>query len=238
MEVIIIVILIIKGLIKFNFDFNDPIKVALIAASASLVGVWVNIYLHISNREDNNKKFEEQKKQFEITLQSETEKMSKDLSARYITDKRVDWIENLRVAVSEYISLVNHLICSKQIGEEERLELNKTSAYIFLLLNFSGEIDGIIINIIEEINKEISEIGISSKEKIRYNLMLVQKHTQVYLKLEWNRVKMEIKDQKYTEDTLHREILDLYSKMVNEKVIKHKEIQYVMLDFLEKYGDC
>ena len=79
---------------------NTTVMAAIVTASAALflgiLNLSFNIYSHLSYL-----------KQMEKHFQKEEEKQKKELSARYITDRRVDWMQELRETVADFIMIVS-----------------------------------------------------------------------------------------------------------------------------------
>ncbi|MBO1722466.1 hypothetical protein HJV72_17380 [Extibacter sp. GGCC_0201] len=102
-------------------------------------------------------------------------------------------------------------------------KVNQISAYLKLLLNFSGQIDEIILEIMANIVDELQEDK-PDFERIHSLLELLIQHTQIYLKLEWNRVKREVKGRRYGKRYQRKETIELYEKMANQRNIEKLDI--------------
>lgn len=79
-----------------------------------------------------------------------------EVAVKYITDRRVEWIENVRKTVSEYVSVVQSMEEMDTAQIRDILgKVNQISAYLKLLLNFVGQIDEIILEIMANIVDEL-----------------------------------------------------------------------------------
>lgn len=170
--------------------FRSYIIPAVIAGTVSLAAAVLGGYMVYRN----------QKRQLEVS---------------YITDKRVEWIQELRKTMSEYMAIVYNILNAAALHETVTLQmigdLNQKAFYLEFLLNFTGKIDVTMLDTIDRINSAIKK---HEYEKIQSEMNILFKHTQVYLKLEWNRVKMEVMGKKYTEKILEREKEQLYKKIL------------------------
>lgn len=166
--------------------------------------------------------------------------IKQQLNVNYITDKRAEWIKEVRQEVSEFISVARPLYCNEiyigSEGEEEfrdfieqkkidfqsNLELRQSITehilHLKLLMNFQGDIDVVIIKHIEKIQEDIEALRFSN---IDFDLDALVDLIQIYLKLEWNRIKFEVNSE-YTDELRKKDITQLCSAM-EEKINK----QYV-----------
>ncbi len=135
----------------------------------------------------------------------------RQLEVSYITDKRVEWIQELRKTMSEYMALVFKIVNAGAMNEKVTLQmigdLNLKAFYLELLLNCKGKIDTTMLDTIDRINTAVKK---HEYENIQSDINILFKHTQVYLKLEWNRVKMEVKGKKYTDIIMESQKAALY----------------------------
>ena len=151
-----------------------------------------------------------------------------EVAVKYITDRRVEWIENVRKTVSEYVSVVQSMEEMDTVQIRDILgKVNQISAYLKLLLNFVGQIDEIILEIMANIVDELQEDK-PDFERIHSLLELLIQHTQIYLKIEWNRVKWEVKGRRYGKKYQRKETIELYEKMANPRDIEELGIEYTL----------
>ena len=121
------------------------------------------------------------------------------MSVQYITNKRVDWIYEVRNTLAEYIALAqecaNKKVLDKSITIPEKIyrELNVYLAKLRLLFNFDGDDDKKILDLLDNIKNNISAGEDFNALNFQNDIILLTKYSQVYLKLEWERVKYEIR---------------------------------------------
>jgi len=153
----------------------------------------------------------------------------KQMRINYITDKRVDWINKVRDTASKYISNVFNVTGGVLLNEFETtsiIMLYESENLLRLLLNFDGDIDSIIINKMNDINKKISD---DEFKEAQLHTELLMIHLQVYLKLEWNRVNSEVKTGKYDSSQLKKETIELYKKYPSRDKLERLEIEKACL---------
>lgn len=119
----------------------------------------------------------------------------KNISVQYITDKRVDWIYEVRNTLAEYIAIAQEcatiLSSKKKVTKELYRELDGYLAKLRLLFNYAGEDDRKILDVIEDIRKEISGRKNFDEAKFETDVEKLTQLSQQYLKSEWERVKYE-----------------------------------------------
>ena len=119
----------------------------------------------------------------------------KNLSVQFITDKRVDWIYEVRNTLAEYIGLTQecekNLASYKKLPEKLERELNVYLAKLRLLFNYAGEEDRKVLEVIECIHRSVSGGDVPKEEALDLQIERLTKLSQQYLKLEWERVKYE-----------------------------------------------
>lgn len=171
-----------------------------------------------------------------------------------ITQNRIKWMQEFKEYISEYIALCKYLL--KNTIEEDQikeyyLKIQYSYSKLIIHLNFKGEQDKEILNIMNDINQDIfyaagcselkmedSKSSESPQPKIDFKANMYDIHiyklvgegiqllsllTQVYLKSEWERIKEEASDGNKTFD-------QIYSGIVNEEETK-KKIQELKLEF-------
>jgi len=168
----------------------------------------------------------------------------RELSAQYISNKRVEWIQELRKYMSGYLKEVYTLLLTnarlatrsnKDLGIYNKMHetntgsfylLNEKAAYLHLHLNFKDEVDSVILTLVDEIN-EMLTMPIDNlenyQERVGDKTTLLIKHTQILLKLEWDRVKDEIKSKKISKKKMLRKTVRLYEDM--SKIERVNEIE-------------
>ena len=131
----------------------------------------------------------------------------KQRTAEIITNNRVEWMQELKKWTSEYISYIESdydKISSEDIDKylKDTIEI---STRINLHLNLKGKQDKEIMNVIEEINLSFEKKPQPTKDKesiyydeIKRATHLLQLLVKIYLKIEWERVKVEAENGKFS----------------------------------------
>lgn len=158
-----------------------------------------------------------------------------------ITKSRIEWIQSLRESVSEFISLVNIYFNAYYKGDfdksgEHLSKCKRIGCRINLLLNCCDDRDVEIIRIIDTILNSYLEYynGVHdcqivdeyfqetqemkrSKKLVEDNIKLLISKIQIYLKMEWNRVKYESSGKIYERETEKFDYDELVIKVRNPK---------------------
>lgn len=174
---------------------------------------------------------ENQNRNLERTIKNQISENQKSLSVQYITNKRVDWIYAVRDTMSKFISL-SYFITEKykvhDIKVEPSLyrELNKQIALLKLFFNFTGDIDIKILDLIDDIAQNLS-----SDEFVTFlfqkSIKNLTKESQIYLKLEWERVKLETNNE-FSQEKLDKKKKELYEKY--DKIYRENNKKFDMKD--------
>lgn len=166
-----------------------------------------------------------------FTLLVERKNNKRLLSVQYITDKRVDWIYALREELSNYISFsfyfVGKYILPDLSTNESMLKdlcrINKSIAKIRLLLNFSGERDQKILNLLGEIQNNINQDSDEFKlQKFHEDIAFLTNESQIYLKLEWERVKLEA-----SKSLKEKKLINMLDEKADELEYTQKHLSHV-----------
>lgn len=135
----------------------------------------------------------------------------KQRTAEIITNNRVEWMQELKKWTSEYISYIeyNYNKTSPEDIDKYLKDVLEISTRINLHLNLKGKQDREIIDKIKELNKSLEEIlkltekrsldqgNVNSDElnqkikKTREDSNSLLRLVKIYLKVEWERVKVE-----------------------------------------------
>ncbi len=205
----------------------------LIASLCTLLGAFVGgFFLYIVT----NKTLNSNTKREIMHISAEQDSEEKRLNITYITDKRVDWMSKIRDVSAEYLSLIYDVTASgifHTIKPEIITKLNEKSTLLKLYLNFMGDIDAVIINIINDVNRDIKNKRFEEAQ-LKANLLI--NHLQIYLKLEWNRVNSEVKTGIYNSSQLRKETIELYDKFIHGNKIENYKIKEVCEILKEKYS--
>lgn len=167
----------------------------------------------------------------EIQVQKEIN--DKTLSVQYITDKRIDWIQELRRLVSEFLSYVIPssefiLLTSIKYMRSHSKTVSEIAALrnqIILMLNVEEDTNQRIIIDIENMLYTFAELfkchrgkgDINRKFELDERLAKYARQTiidtQVCLKFEWIRVKKEAAGESYTKEDQQRDKKTLYKNI-------------------------
>ncbi len=202
--------------------FRSYIIPAVIGATSALIVGMLDLFKYFRNRRDEKDKLINQLKyEFEINRSNN--------SIQYITDKRVDWIYEVREVASDYISLVYELTTLMQMKKTEDSEyikiyseVTKKANKLKLFLNFTGGNDSLIMMKIENVDSGISSENYNVARK---NVGFIIMHLQIYLKLEWNRVNSEVKSGVYSKEQYKKEMIELYSQYPYKDESEMEEIK-------------
>lgn len=169
----------------------DNIISAIMSFAGALIGSLFLLLANFINNKSENERLE-------LSLKNAEADNQKNISVQYITNKRVDWIYEVRNTLSEYIALAQEC-ANKKVHDKKMIipdkicrELNVYLAKLRLLLNFTGFDDKIILELLDKIKDNISRGEEFSSSEFQEDIILLTKYSQVYLKLEWERVKCEI----------------------------------------------
>ena len=207
---------------------NKDILVALISVILTSVIACRNTKKNINSALKNTNK----------QIKSSQDISQKQISVQHITDKRIEWMQELRILIGEFISLsikyTEFFMNNYEKVEEDclynelllmRFEINLRIAKLKLLLNYRGELDKKIIGYIDDIANKLPQRGdesaIFKHEYFIENILNLTNYAQVYLKLEWERCKMEILidanlDTEKRNEYLKKKMNELYNNLIKE----------------------
>ncbi len=145
----------------------------------------------------------------EKNLKSELKINNKRLAVEHITDKRVDWMYEVRNELSVFIAKAFYIVdkykstVNKVPASLDYMDLNKSLAKLKLLFNIDDGRDIVIIKLLESIKDNLS----ISNNDFNFDTFIddcnkLTRESQIYLKLEWERVKIE------TSEDISKEELD------------------------------
>lgn len=153
-----------------------------------------------------------------------------------VTKSRVEWIQDVRETVAEFISktnVYNNAYYNDDVKMGEQLsQCQNLCSKIKLLLNGCDSRDKEICALVDAIlqahreyydytqNADVNELGyfIETKESKAYkddiekNISVLIKEVHIYLKAEWNRVKYESQGKTYEKETQEFDIQELERK--------------------------
>lgn len=172
-----------------------------------------------------------------LTLVRNQEDKNRSAALQYITDKRIDWLKDTREITKALCKNVTYYLYEISEGNDDSKDEDKLrEAYsnimeaiagLYIRYNFSGERDQILLHLLDTVQFELAKYKIiksntdiqtpivkdMQKEKIRKILELLIIHTQVYLKLEWERIK---------EETIYEGDINFRRKIIKEKMVKER----------------
>lgn len=205
---------------------NDTNISALFALIGVLAGWGISVITNWNNNRNENNRLKD-------TLEVSKYNNQKNIAVQYITSKRVDWIYEVRGRLSEFISLTQ--VCANlivedniiKIPEETSRELNMYFAMLRLLFNFDGDDDLKILYFLNKIKDNISETKNFNPLDFEKDIISLTRYSQVYLKLEWERVKLEIKGKTDLEnaENIENELSDLRAKYDKEYLMNESDSQ-------------
>lgn len=188
---------------------NNSIVTAIIGAGASLLICIINIIYQIrirhtdikrhnedikTSEESLNVTIKEENKRLEASIQENIKLNQANLSAQYITDKRIQWIQELRNTMADFRACTIEAINNPEINNA--YQINRSASLLKLLLNINGEMDNRIDQMISDVIQKVMYCRRESKgeKEVYYSAMDdLTAEVRRYLKIEWERVKNEIK---------------------------------------------
>lgn len=232
---------IISALIKGDPRIIAALITAIFSALVSIMNIIVNVYQNRQTRKHQEEQLSLQKSNFEQTLRSENEKIenqlkseieinNKNLSIQYITNKRLEWMHSVRIAISDFVTAVISIISRGENEpwiKDDLLAINKKACEIRLLLNFSDEFDFEILSLINAV--VINQEDFRKKEVVLQQLVIITDLMQIYLKNEWERIKYEVKSQEYSKEDQRKAICTMLAKRISiitneDEIIYLKEV--------------
>ena len=142
----------------------------------------------------------------------------KELSLRYITEKRLDWINDTRELTSELCAYIAKFVYDSGVDKcTARNEIAGTLSSLYVRYNLNDENDRVLLDVLDYMyvsviyfeKLEESCDRAEAKNRLVEAAKLLTIHSQIYLKVEWERVKLETT---YSGDETHKD------KIVKEKM--------------------
>lgn len=142
-----------------------------------------------------NKGMKHQQSEIEKLVRFETSQTNKQSSNQFVADKRLEWISEVRTIMTDYLSLLSfsvdqYVMYDKDIPTEIFRELSHSVANLKLLINFDELLDMKIVKLAEAMYRNLGSEKFGVK-MFNEDLRELTMYTQIYLKLEWERIKME-----------------------------------------------
>lgn len=171
---------------------------------------------------------------------------SRLVALQYITEKRIDWLKDTRMLTVDLYKNVTIFLYMTPIYDfykDYKLRdaygnIMASIAGLYVRYNFSGERDTILLHTLDALQKHIEECKKalmnfdeitfnSEKTQIRELLELFMNHSQVYVKLEWDRVK---------EETIYDGSIKLRGKIIKKKMVKERGRLYKKIQKYKLYN--
>ena len=196
-----------------------------------------------------------------LALYATHESSSRQHALQYITNKRFDWLRDIRTLTSKlcgkmslaeiYFDEWNGEINEEEKNKKKLMFMEKYSkicevmAKLYLYYNFGGERDHILLLLLRKLDTELkimteqvnSTSSRQSEKKDREKILkLLEDHTQVYLKLEWERIKDETKyagNIKQRSHFIRKKMIKQRQKLYDKKFAFESECENISLDNLE-----
>lgn len=129
-----------------------------------------------------------------MTLLYSRREKDKELSLRHITEKRLEWINDTRNLTSELCECLAQFIYSDIHNKEKiKAKIGGVLANLYMRYNLNDENDRVLLNLLDVIFVNVLYYGDSKRS--RFILINASKyltiHSQIYFKVEWERVKLE-----------------------------------------------
>lgn len=170
---------------------SDIIREVITTIASVGVGcISALVVCYINNKHENER--------LKISLESTQITNQKNMNIQYITNKRIDWINEVRNILAEYIAIAqecaNKLVLDKKIviPEKDYRDLNICLAKLRLLSNFDEAYEKEVLYLLDEIKNNISMREEFCPNKFQNDINSLTKNSQKYLKLEWHCIKHEI----------------------------------------------
>jgi len=172
---------------------------------------WIEVLIGTIARTDETKKqIESTEKNLKEQIEAERENQERRIPLEYLTEKRVDWLQDVRNISAEWMASVLATVNYGKKEEEFLNSLNKVNLLagkLVLFLNPQDELDSIVISILGEVAKkllEIEPVDVAQRKQVEELERYVQLgiiYIGVILKTEWYRINLEVKGLKDIENS-------------------------------------
>lgn len=130
---------------------------------------------------------------------------SKELALNFITGRRVDWINEARKLTGDLCECVWEYVSTDDESNKDEvyLEICGNIANLYMRYNLNDKNDKILLQILDNIYRGVEELKNlrddengskkrkDEREKLMKCVMYLTMHSQIYYKLEWEKVKKE-----------------------------------------------
>lgn len=180
--------------------FRSYIVPAIIAGIIALISVVLSAVVQYKCTKNMIKSENERLK---TMMDNSRKENSKRLSVEYITNERIRWIQELRNTFADFRSHTTvvyfKIISGGKLDPAYSFEINREASYLKLLLKRYGDKE---CSISQKIDECIECVNNVAKSEMAYfdAMNELTSEVQNYLKVEWERVKIEIEGLKWSED--------------------------------------
>lgn len=142
-----------------------------------------------------NKGMKNQQSELEKLIRLEAGQSAKQQSSQFVADRRLDWSSEVRNTMSDFLSLISfavdhYVMYDAEVPKEIFRELSHSIAHLKLLINFDEVLDMKIVKLADSMYRSLSSDKFGIK-MFNEDLRELTMYTQIYLKLEWERIKLE-----------------------------------------------
>lgn len=198
---------------EFANSSVDDVRITILsyivpAIIAALVAIVCAIATSVITYKTTKAMIRGENKRLQETINNSKEDEKRRLSAEYISNERIRWIQELRNTMScfrAHTTIVVNQATKGDYGKFENglggisiylYEINEEASKIRLLLDPTEVKDDIIIKKVDSVIDAVTYVIENKKENEYYNRMDdLTKDMQAYLKDEWEKVKKEIREE-------------------------------------------
>lgn len=170
-----------------------------------------------------------------ITIIYTHEDKSRELALNYVTQQRTKWLEKGRFLTADLCKYVWQYAnvtkgCSAEYLSDLYGQIGGIIVNLYIRYNFAGKRDKVLLHILENMYRKIKKLkqlydnknsDVKDIEAIREQLdvylKLLTVHSQIYFKIEWERIK---------EETLYSGNIRLRQRIIKGKMVKWRLALY------------
>lgn len=209
-----------QGLIS-NEILMSYIVPALIAAVVGLLSSGLAAFVAYKTTE---RMIKAENERFKTTLENSEKENAKQRSAEYISNERIRWIQELRNTFATFRAHTTEVAFGSRANggmiPDYSFEINREATYLKLLLKGYGQKEMDIWKHVDSVITSLAQINSSDQSMDLYfkNMDILTKEIQIYLKIQWERVKVEVNGgmwDKEIEMKYNKRIEDLYKSEID-----------------------
>lgn len=155
---------------------------------------------------------------------SRQQELKKQQSLQYITDKRSEWDskvkEELAFFIAKAMQIAEEYILTEQydaVPAEESFKLYNSVARLRLYFNISGELDQKILKAVLYMDNILAKPDVFNAQEFVDTIEKLTKYAQVYFKLEWERIKLEVQ-QELSKDEIAKQLDKMQERLTHNYV--------------------